>query len=150
MRNVKFWGILVIGITMIGALFAALQTGQRSPLLASGTIALAPDLNNQALGLRTLFVIVHDSDSKMPMPYGAMKETLSDNAAGDFLQFHLTKERIAQMNPNAPTPKFIRIKARLDQDGVGGMDQSGDITGQVDRIAVGSENIRVTMDTLVP
>jgi hypothetical protein len=45
------------------------------------------------------------------------------------------------MNPNAPLPEKIRIKARLDRDGIGGQDQNGDLTGELSDVAIGSKDI---------
>ena len=148
MRNVKFWGILVIGVSILFALYAAVQTGEKSPIMASGTVQLSPDLTKNALGMRTVFIVVYDANSPMPMPFGAMKERIEENAEGEFLSFHITKERISQMNPSAATPKSMRIKVRLDQDGMGGMDQPGDITGSVNDVAFGATDVKILLNTV--
>ena len=37
----------------------------------------------------------------------------------------------------------MRIKARLDKDGSAGMDQPGDLTGEIKPVAVGSKGLRL-------
>lgn len=87
-------------------------------------------------GIRTLFVIVYDADSPRPMPYGAIKIDLKEDAKGKFYTGDLTTENVQTMG-GGPVPKNIRLKARLDKDGSAGMDQPGDLTGQVDKAKAG-------------
>jgi hypothetical protein len=83
----------------------------------------------------------------MPMPYGAMRDTF--NSSDGIYDFILTPERIQVMRPGAPIPRYFRIKARLDQDGLGGKDQSGDLTGGIARLAAGSADVRVNINKAV-
>ena len=135
---------------MVAAVYAALgQFGQKSPVIVGGRLILADELTNSSIGIRTVFITVFDADSSMPMPLGAMRESLTNDAGGKFLDFMITPERIQMMNPEAPMPKSLRVKARLDLDGMGGSDQPGDITGQIVPVAFGSENVEILLNNLV-
>lgn len=101
-----------------------------------------------ATGVRTLYVIVYDNESKMPMPYGAMKVDLKADAKGSIFKGDLTTANVQRMNPQAPFPKSIRLKARLDKDGNAGMDQPGDVVGKVDGIKVG-DNAKIVINTTI-
>ena len=54
------------------------------------------------------------------------------------------------MRENIPPPKKMRVKVRLDKDGVAGRDQPGDIVGQVEHIVFGADNVNVKLETKVP
>ncbi len=150
----KTWligGIVVLAV-IIMAVIAALQTGEKSPAFATGRVVLDPSMEEKAKGIRTLFIVIHDADSPMPMPYGAIKETLSEDAkAGTIVDFLITKERIQVMGGGMegmerPLPKSMRLKARLDLDGLAGMDQPGDLTGVVEGVPFGAENVEIKIN----
>ena len=142
--------ILVFLILVIGAcLGAAFFFGETSPVIAEGTIVLSPELNSQAQGMRTVYIIVRDPASPMPMPLGAMVTTISSDPQGQVMTFKLTKDNLRMMNPSAEHPAKIVIKARLDLDGLGGADTPGDIVGKSDSVDWGSKNITVKLDQLV-
>lgn len=92
-------------------------------------------------GIRTLFVILYDADSPRPMPYGAVKIDLKEDAKGSFYKGDLTSENIQTMG-GGPVPKNLRLKARLDKDGSAGMDQAGDLVGTVEKVKVG-ETVKI-------
>lgn len=146
MKKIVLVGGLVVVIAIVSGIYAALHYGETSTLYAEGNVSLATELQSEASGIRTVFVTIFDADSGMPMPYGAMRETLGTDPAGKFLEFTLTPERMQLMNPSAPLPKMLRIKARLDRDGLGGMDQPGDLVGEVTRVALGSTGVAIAID----
>ena len=146
MKKVALWGGVVLVVILGLAIVAALQFGQRSPIIASGSVHLSPSLTAAAKGVRTLYITVFDANSPMPMPYGAMRAALEQDAEGLFYEFVLTPERLRVMNPNAPLPTTLRIKARLDRDGRGGRDQTGDLTGEVTNVAAGSSAVKVSIE----
>ncbi len=43
-------------------------------------------------------------------------------------------------------PPQFRLKARLDADGAGGMDQPGDLVGEVSQVASGSRDVVITIN----
>ena len=140
----SFVGIIAIAVL---ALFSASEHGEKSPFFAQGTIELDPALVEDADGIATLYVVVYDMDSQMPMPYGAMKERLSEPAkGGKFFPLAITKEKLMVMNPNMPTPKRMRLKARLDKDGGAGMDQPGDLTGEVRDVSFGQSDVTIVIN----
>ncbi len=96
------------------------------------------ELQKKDAGIRTLFIIVYDADSPRPMPYGAMKVTLKDDAKGSFYSGDLTTENVQTMGGGA-VPKNIRLKARLDKDGSAGMDSPGDLVGLVEKVKAGDK-----------
>ncbi len=149
MKNMKVYGF-IMAVLLGAAVFAALsQFGEKSPIIVSGRLVLPEELTNSAMGVRTVFITVFDADSSMPMPLGAMRESIATDASGKFMDFMITPERIQMMNPEAPMPKSLRVKARLDLDGMGGADQPGDITGQAVPVSFGSENVEIILNNLV-
>lgn len=91
-----------------------------------------------AAGIRTLFITIYDQESKMPMPYGAMKVDLDKDAKGVVYKGKLDSNNIMKMG-GGETPKKLRIKAKLDKDGSAGADAAGDVVGIVEGVAVGSK-----------
>lgn len=140
-------GVLVL---VVGAcLGAAFFFGETSPIIAEGTITLSPAFNAQAQGMRTVYIIVRDPLSPMPMPFGAMVTTITADPQGQVMTFKLTKDNLRMMNPSAEHPSKMTIKARLDLDGLGGADTPGDIIGKAENLDWGSQNVNVVLDQLV-
>ena len=140
----------VLGLVAVAgiAIFSASEHGEKSPFFARGNIELDPSLVEDADGISTLYVVVYDMDSPMPMPYGAMKERLDSPAtAGVFFPLTITKEKLMVMNPNRPVPQRMRLKARLDKDGNAGMDQPGDLTGEISGINFGESNVTILINS---
>ena len=98
-------------------------------------------------GIRTLYVILYNADSPMPMPYGAMKVDLKEDAKGSFYKGDLTSANVQAMG-GGPVPKNLRVKARLDKDGSAGKDQPGDLVGTADKIKLG-EKVKITINTAI-
>ncbi len=134
--------MLTLGLSVSPLLKAADQKFATLEVTVEDKVAKA------AAGVRTLYVIVYDNESKMPMPYGAMKVDLKADAKGSIFKGDLTTANVQRMNPQAPFPKTIRLKARLDKDGNAGMDQPGDAVGKVDGIKVG-DNAKIVINTTI-
>lgn len=132
------------------AISAAFMTGQRSPLYASGSISIAPDLEASARGFRTLYIVALPAGGAR-MPLGAARFSVSADAQGKFQDFVLTPETMTMMPGAAASgmPEAFTIKARLDSDGAGGMDQPGDLTGETTDVRLGSKDIHVTISRAV-
>jgi hypothetical protein len=79
---------------------------------------------------------VFDENSKLPMPYGALRSEI--NSLEEKKEFFLSEHNLTVMNPAAPKPQKLRIKARLEQSGQAGPDKPGDLTGE-SLIDIGSE-----------
>lgn len=143
---------LVAGIAAVSAgIYTAIDTGSQSPIILAGKVRLAPELVESAKGIRTLYLVVHDPNSPMPMPFGAVRETLAEDAkAGEFFDFFITKEKLQMMNPQAPYPLTMRLKVRLDRDGLGGTDQPGDLRGEATSLPIGQQGVVVEIKELVP
>lgn len=142
------WIVLGAILIIALALLTAIRTGQKSPLYASGTVEISPDLVPAAKGMRTLYIVaLPPAESGMRMPLGAARYNVSEDASGKFLSFTLTPETM-QLMPGAGgmMPGEFRLKARLDADGAGGMDQPGDLTGEVATVKNGSEGITITIN----
>ena len=101
----------------------------------------------KAAGIRTLYIIVYDADSPMPMPYGALKVDLKADAKGSIYKGELTTANIQVMGQR-PAPKNVRLKARLDKDGSAGKDQAGDFVGTVDVVKAGGD-AKVVINTAI-
>jgi hypothetical protein len=134
--------ILTLGLSVSPFVKAADQKFATLEVTVEDKVAKA------ATGVRTLYVIVYDSESKMPMPYGAMKVDLKADAKGSIFKGDLTTANVQRMNPQAPFPKTIRLKARLDKDGNAGMDQPGDVVGKAEGIKVG-DNAKIVINTTI-
>lgn len=143
--------ILLAALTIVIAacVGAAIFFGQTSPVIAEGQVILKPEFDAQAQGMRTMFIIVRDPSSPIPMPYGAMVTTITNDPTGNVLNFKLTKENLRVMSDASTLPKKINIKARLDMDGLGGSDQPGDIVGVVENVDWGATNLTIALDQLV-
>ena len=148
MKKIVLFSVLgLFGVAAI-AIFSASEHGEKSPFFARGNIELDPSLVNDADGISTLYVVVYDMDSPMPMPYGAMKERLDQSANGGvFFPLVITKEKLMVMNPDRPTPKRMRLKARLDKDGNAGMDQPGDLTGEISGVNFDESNVTIVINS---
>ncbi len=105
--------------------------------LASGTLVLdgAKDVVTAAKGIKTLFLVVYESGTRMP--YGAKKVVLTKDAVGSFYKFKLGTDNI-QMMRGGVAPAKLKIKARLDKDGSAGPDSVGDVVGIIDGVNVGT------------
>lgn len=145
MKKFMWIAVGLVAVVIVFAFVTALDMGERSPIYAGGQIELSPDLARDAQGINTLFIIVNDPASPMPMPLGAVKERLDSDFTGSF-SFTLTKEKMIMMNPDAPMPKVLRLKARLDKDGVAGVDQPGDLVGIIDSVNLGDSNVLIRID----
>lgn len=144
--------LLLLGaltLVIAAAIGTAFFFGETSPVIAEGRVTIKSDLVAQAQGMRTVYIIVRDPSSPMPMPYGAMATTISGDASDKVLDFKLTKENLRVMSAASEHPQKITIKARLDMDGLGGADSAGDIVGMVENIDWGSRNIEISLDQLV-
>ncbi len=140
----------VVVLVFVGiAVYTAFQLGEPATIFASGRVELAEGLSTGSAN--TLFITIFDADSQMPMPFGALRTTLSGAViAGTTLyEFVLTPDNTQLMNPNAPLPKRLRLKARLDQDGQGGSDQSGDLFGVQNDVSLGQEHVVIKIDQQV-
>ena len=143
--------LLLAALTLVIAacIGAAFFFGETSPVIAEGKIILKPELEAQAQGMRTIYIIVKDPSSPMPMPYGAMATTISSDPKGTVMTFKLTKDNLSVMNAAAEHPAKITVKARLDMDGMGGPDTPGDISGVVESVDWGSQGLTITLDNLI-
>lgn len=153
----KFFIVGLVAVAAV-AIFVAMSFGEKSPIYAAGDVTLDPSLASAATGIRTLFIILHDEQSAMPMPMGASRVKLYKDAEGQFYTFVLTKESMQMMGrtmggdnggDNA-SPKTIRLKARLDTDGSAGMDQPGDLVGEVSGVPFGATGIHIKIDRAIP
>ncbi|MCX6129020.1 MAG: hypothetical protein NTX25_08150 [Proteobacteria bacterium] len=124
-------------ITLIGILI-------ESPIYAAGQVEIPTEFVADAGGVGTMFIIIFDEDSPMPMPYGAMKEHLNQDLKLDQpIAFSLTKEKLQIMRPDAALPKYLKVKVRFDKDGVAGPDQPGDLVGIAEHVAFGTTNLQL-------
>lgn len=135
------------------SLVLALTTPLASHAFAADKIAnLEVSIDDAALvkkdaGIRTLFIILYDADSPRPMPYGAVKIDLKEDAKGAFYKGDLTSENVQTMG-GGPVPKNLRLKARLDKDGSAGMDQPGDLVGTVEKAKAG-ETVKIKISKAI-
>lgn len=149
-RKTKNRLLVILGFLVIASsIGAALMFGEKSPLIASGVVTLPETLTTQAQGMRTLYIIVRDAESPLPMPWGALITTLQEEPKGDVYSFVLTRDNLRIMNPGAEPPKKLQLKARLDMDGMGGPDMAGDIIGSKTDIPFGSRDVILELSELI-
>jgi hypothetical protein len=136
--------VLIIGIVAGSAYFFS----EKTFVFATGTIRLDEGLTDQAQGIKNLYLVLYDADSQIPMPYGAQRDMVSGRfeKGETILTFFLTQERVQLMNPAAPAPRRLRIKARLDRDGLAGPDQAGDLFGELSSVPLGSQGVELLID----
>jgi hypothetical protein len=142
MKRITLIGLLIVGLVAVIAISVALNTGEKSPIYVAGSVEVPRELRTDAEGISTMFVTIFDEESPMPMPYGAMKESLPKDLSLP-IDFALTKERMQIMNPDGPMPRMMRVKVRLDKDGMGGADQPGDLVGIVEHVQFGSSGLQI-------
>lgn len=95
-------------------------------------------LVTKSAGIRTLYITLYDDASPGPMPYGALKVTLTSDPKGTVHKGKLDTSNVMIMG-GGEAPKKLRIKARLDKDGSAGPDGAGDLTGIASGVVVGSK-----------
>ena len=152
MKKIHVVGGIIILITIVIGVATALKTGEKSAIYVSGRVLLDPALVEKADGIRTLYLILYDADSTVPMPYGAVRERLSESMReGSGYNFLITKEKIQTMRPDAQhfPPKNLRVKARLDKDGRAGRDQPGDLTGMVGQVPLGTTDVELKISQYI-
>ena len=134
--------ILVVTIVLAG------KMGKTSPAFARGQVLLDQRLVSQAQNAQALFITVFDQDQPMP-PYGALRKSLDQPIDTEVYDFVLTYDRIQRMRADLPWPETFRVKARLDMDGIAGPDQPGDLTGELNSLSRGAEDLRLIIDRAV-
>ncbi|MFY7929118.1 MAG: hypothetical protein ACOVS5_09620 [Oligoflexus sp.] len=137
--------ILILGL----GLSPAMQAADQKLVSVEVTLANAEAVTKAATGMRTLFVILHDSASQMPRPYGAVKVDLKADPKGTVYKGDVTTADVKTMG-GAPgnIPAEFRLKVRLDKDGSGGPDQAGDIVGIVQSVKAGG-TAKVVLDNVI-
>lgn len=148
MKGSRLW--ITVGFVVVLALGigAAFFFGEKSPLVFSGTVRLAPHLTAPAQGVRTLYLVLYPTDA--PRPYAAMRVQLTADPLETVANLVVTPERLQIMQPGAPIPMQFHVKVRLDRDGMGGTDQPGDLVGMVHGVTRGTEGLELVIDQLVP
>ena len=149
MKGLKWIGVGAVALIIVVAFVTALSEGERSPVFVSGHVEIAPELQNDARGFRTLFVIINDQESPMPMPLGAMKEHPPEDPSKPWA-FLVTKESLMMMNPDAPLPRNLRVKVRFDMDGRAGPDEPGDLVGIVENVPFSTTDLVIKVDRKIP
>jgi len=147
MKKIGLFGVIALVLVIVGAIMTAGKMGETSVAHARGKVVLSDAVKEAAVGANTLFVIVSGVES--PMPYAAMRITLSGNLHGELDDFVLTNERVQRMRPEEPWPAEFKLKARLDRDGTAGPDQPGDLVGEIAVVKDGSENLVLTIDRVI-
>lgn len=148
MKKVALIGVVLLLVVAGISLVAAFNFGETSKPHAAGLIQVDPSVDDKAQYAKTLFLVVFGSD--MPMPYGAMKIRLDEPLSSSHpLNFRITKERLQLMNENRPLPRELRIKARLDRDGIAGPDQPGDMTGEISGVYPGATDLTILINRYV-
>ena len=137
MKAFRPWMIFFLfSAAVAGSITIVSRFAETAPIIVSGTLGIQKNLQKNVVGHSHLFIVLFDQESKMPMPYAAVRYRLQPESdfTGDFFSFFLTEQNTQIMNPGLPKPKKLRVKARLDRDGTAGPDQLGDLTGEISDI----------------
>jgi hypothetical protein len=147
-KRITLIGIVIVGLIAAVAVVGAFMAGKKSPIYVAGQVVIPQEQMAEAAKIDTLFLVIYDENSPMPMPYGAVKERLGTalQEGQSTIDFMITKEKIQLMNERAGTPRSMRVKARLDRDGIAGRDQPGDLTGEVQHIGFGARDVTIKID----
>lgn len=147
MKTLPGWMIAALVLAIIGGVLTIVSRfAEKSLVFAQGEVSILPELEADAKNIRTLFIVLYDEASPMPMPFGAWRQQLDKSPKATFVTFTLTKDNIQMMNPqNLEFPKSLRIKARLDADGIAGVDQPGDLVGELTGVQTGSTGLRLAI-----
>jgi hypothetical protein len=127
------------------SIYSAGEMGDTSVAFARGKVTVSDDLLASAQGAKTLFIIVKDSSQPRP-PFGAIKVPLNGTVNKNVYDFLLTYDNLTRMIPTKEWPAVYDIKVRLDFDGMGGMDQPGDLVGSVQKQARGANDLIINID----
>lgn len=145
-KKIHLFGIFALAAIFIVSISLAFKMGQRSPIYATGTVVLDKSLTGDLEGVQSVFIILYDDSINKRMPYGVVKYSHEEFMANNELKFIITPDNVQQMFPGKIVPKNFRIKVRLDKDGFGGPDKDGDLVGQIQDIAYGTKDIKITVD----
>jgi hypothetical protein len=136
-------GVGIVVVIIIAAVMAG-QMGETSHAFARGKIVLDESLIGDAGRASTLYIIISGNDR--PMPYGAYRRTIKPPTSTDVFEFALTRDNIQAMMDMTTWPPEVKLKARLDMDGVAGPDQPGDLVGELYPVALGSKDLVLKID----
>ena len=145
MRNLKL--VTVVGgiVVVLVAVVLAFMVGEKSELYLSGKVTVEPSLLAKAKNISTIYLILRDAESKIPMPYGAYRDRVNFNHSNSY-RFVITKEKLQLMQQQASIPRVFNLKVRLDSDGYGGVDQQGDLVGEQSNVAFGTTTVELIVD----
>ena len=149
MRNIKLLTIIGGLAVVLVAVGLAFIVGEKSEVYLSGEVTVAPQLQDKAKNISTIYLILRDAESKIPMPYGAYRDRV-DFTQADSYRFVITKEKLQLMQQQAEVPRTFNLKVRLDADGYGGIDQTGDLVGELTNVAFGTKSVKLTVVREIP
>ena len=138
------WVLIAIALFVPAVgIWMALSTGETSPIIVEGTIKLSDELADKLSSNeeKVLFLVLYDASGRSAMPYGAMRQLWDPKSREQ--SFVITPERLQVMAPDRKPPQMFRLKARIDADGQAGMDQPGDLVGEMDSVTPGSTGVSV-------
>jgi cytochrome c-type biogenesis protein CcmH len=110
----------------------------------SGVVSLDPSLQDKVSPSDTLFVFARAASGPR-MPLAIIRTSVSD------LPLEFTLDDSQAMNPQMKISRFneVVVGARISKSGQA-MPQSGDLSGQTGAVKLGSEDLKITIDGVVP
>lgn len=144
-RNIKLFTVIGGVVVVLVAVALAFVVGEKSEIYLAGEITVDPLLRDKARNISTVYIILRDAESKIPMPYGAYRDRI-DFSNNDSYRFLITKDKLQLMQQQASVPSVFNLKVRLDADGYGGVDQAGDLVGEQAGITFGTRAVKLTID----
>ena len=115
-----------------------------APASVSGVISLSPDFQSQIAPGDTLFVYAR-AVSGPPMPLAIIKAQASDLP----LSFSLDESQAMMPTLSLANVTEVIVGARVSKSG-NAIAQSGDFQGMSNPVAVGSRDLQINIDTVVP
>jgi cytochrome c-type biogenesis protein CcmH len=118
--------------------------GSGAPPKVSGVVSLDPSLQDKVSPNDTLFVFARAASGPR-MPLAIIRTSVSD------LPLEFTLDDSQSMNPQMKISRFdkVVVGARISKSGQA-MPQSGDLSGQTGVVSLGSEDLKITIDGVVP
>ena len=110
-----------------------------------GTVAIKPELAAKLAPTDTVFIFARAQQGP-PMPLAVMRAQVKDLP----LRFHLDDSMaVAPMAPRLSSAAQVEVGARISKSGEGRA-QSGDLQGVVGPVSLGSADVAVVIDSVVP
>ena len=118
--------------------------GSAPPARVTGQVSLSPALASKVAPTDTVFIFARAAEGPR-MPLAILRRTVAD------LPITFTLDDSMAMSPAMKLSKFpvVQVGARVSRSG-NAMPTPGDLTGQLDAVKTGSEDLKIVIDSVQP